>query len=44
MEDEANEVEEGEEPTLRLDINSLEVLAMEAVAYTTKELSVSRHR
>ena len=44
MEDEANEVEEWEDPTLRLDINSLEVLAMEAVAYTTKELSVSRHR
>ena len=44
MEDEPNEVEEGEEPTLRLDINSVGVLAMQAVAYTTKELSVSRHR
>ncbi len=44
MEDGPDEVEEEEEPTLRLDINSLEVLVMEAVAYTTKELSVSRHR
>ena len=44
MEDGRDEVEEEEEPTLRLNINSLEVLAMEAVAYTTKELSVNRHR
>ena len=44
MEDGPDEVEKEEEPTLRLDINSLEVLTMEAVAYTTKELSVSRHR
>ena len=43
MEDGPNIEEEGE-PTLRLDIDSLEVLAMKAVAYTTKELSVSRHR
>ena len=43
MEDGPDEVEE-EEPTLRLDINSLRVLAMEAVAYTTRKLSVSRHR
>lgn len=38
------ELEEEEEPTLRLDINSLEVLAMGAVAYTTEDLSVYRHR
>ena len=44
MEDGPDEVEEEEEPTLRLDIDSIEVLVMEAVAYTTKELSVSRHR
>ena len=44
MEEGPDEVEEEEEPTLRLDFNSLEVLVMEAVAYTTKELSVSRHR
>ena len=44
MEDGPDEVEDGGDPTLRLDINSLEVLVMEAVAYTTKELSVSRHR
>lgn len=44
MEDGPNEVEEEGEPTLRLDINSLEVLAMKAVDYITKELSVTRHR
>ena len=44
MEDGPDEVEEEEAPTLRLDIKSLRVLAMEAVAYTTKELSLSRHR
>ena len=44
MEDGPDEIEEEEEPTLRLDIDSLKVLAMEAVDYTTKELSVRRHR
>ena len=38
------ELEEEGEPTLRLDINSLKVLVMKGVAYTTKRLSVSRHR
>ena len=44
MEDRPDEVEEEEEPTLRLDISSLEVLVMEAVSYTTKEVSVSRYK
>lgn len=44
MEDGPNEVEEGEEPTLRLDMSSPRALAMGAMAYTTKEFSVSRQR
>ena len=44
IEEASDEVEEEEEPTLRLDIDSLKVLAVEAVAYTTKKLWVSRLR
>ncbi len=39
-----DELEDGEDPTLRLDINSLEVLLMQGVAYATEELPLSRYR
>ena len=38
------EFEDEGNPTLRLDVNGLKVLVMKGVAYTTKRLSVSRHR
>ena len=42
--DEPEELEDGGEPTLRLDPKSIRVLTIEAVTYTTTELYVSRIR
>ena len=44
MEDDPEKPEDEGETTLRLDVESLEVLVMTRVTYTSKELSVSRHR
>ena len=44
VEDDSEETENEGEKTLKLDIESLEVMVMKGVAYTTTELSVSRHR
>ncbi len=44
MESEPEELEDEGDPTLRPDVRSLKVLAMKGVTYTSKRLSVSRHR
>ena len=44
MDGESEELDEEGAPTLQLKTKSLKVLVMKGVAYTTKRLSVSRHR